>query len=93
MKSSRQVLVLIDEAVARCQSARDRSPIARHAEFDRVRAELLSWRKSVSNAWPPNGQFLEESTTLGVYAARHLWDSDRELAEAIVAVRAALKGR
>lgn len=91
MKSSHQVIGLIDHALALCQSASARSPSARRNEFERVRGELLSWRQRVTETWPPSTEFVEETSTLGVYAARHLWDSDRELAEAIVAVRGVLK--
>jgi hypothetical protein len=91
MTSSAQIIDLIERALARCDSALTRASPAEHEEIDRVRRELQSWRSSVMTRWPPEPHFLNQTRTLGVYAARELWDYDRQLAEAIIAVRQALK--
>lgn len=91
MTSPARVVDLIDNALRLCEGSLARAAPAEHDEFDRVRRELRSWRADVTRQWPPDSRFLEQTRTLGVYAARELWDFDRPLAEAIIAARQAMK--
>jgi hypothetical protein len=90
MISARQFLRLVDQALRLCEGALARAGDLHRDEFVQVRNELPDWRSEATHRWPPSSEFVERTKTLGVYAARELWEQERRLAEAIVAVRGAL---
>lgn len=90
MISARQFVHLVDQALLRCDEALARKGNLHRDEFAQVRDELQDWRSEAARRWPPSSEFVERTKTLGVYAARELWEQERPLAEAIVAVRGEL---
>lgn len=90
MTSAQQFVRMVDRALLLCDAALARRGDLHRDEFLQVRNELMDWRAEASRGWPPTPEFVERTKTLGVYAARELWEQERPLAEAIVAVRGQL---